>query len=151
GPTRFYPTPLSAGERLAPGWRFLILATHELALALGARSTDPRINGRSPRSRSRSTEDKATGVVLGLILRTEDGDSRSGSQENDSRTLIGLTPSRPRENDSRPTIPSRRSSFSGKGGAERWMAHEHGELGIGPGEPGTPAGVNIASPGITDS
>ena len=35
-------------------------------------------------------------------------------------------------------------------GAERWMAHEHGELGIGPGEPGTPAGVNIASPGITD-
>ncbi|GEM_PF-2670847 len=45
----------------------------------------------------------------------------------------------------------RRSSFSGKGGAERWMAHEHGELGIGPGEPGTPAGVNIASPGITDS
>ena len=44
----------------------------------------------------------------------------------------------------------RRSSFSGKGGAERWMAHEHGELGIGPGEPGTPAGVNIASPGITD-
>src|SRR5208282_2709753 len=135
GPTRFYPTPLSAGERLAPGWRFLILATHELALALGARSTDPRINGRSPRSRSRSTEDKATGVVLGLILRTEDGDSRSGSQENDSR----------------PLIPSRRSSFSGKGGAERWMAHEHGELGIGPGEPGTPAGVNIASPGITDS
>ena len=42
-----------------------------------------------------------------------------------------------------------RSSFSGRG-AERWMAHEHGELGIGPGEPGTPAGVNIASPGITD-
>jgi len=36
-------------------------------------------------------------------------------------------------------------------GGERWMAHEHGELGIGPGEPGTPAGVNIASPGITDS
>jgi hypothetical protein len=30
------------------------------------------------------------------------------------------------------------------------MAHEHGEFGIGPGEPGTPAGVNIASPGITD-
>ena len=37
------------------------------------------------------------------------------------------------------------------GGAERWMAHEHGELGIGPGEPGTPAVANIASPGITDS
>ena len=35
-------------------------------------------------------------------------------------------------------------------GAERWMVHEHGELGIGPGEPGTPAGVNIASLGITD-
>jgi hypothetical protein len=30
------------------------------------------------------------------------------------------------------------------------MAHEHGEFGIGPGEPGTLAGVNIASPGITD-
>ena len=41
--------------------------------------------------------------------------------------------------------------FLREGGAERWMAHEHGELGIGPGEPGTPAGVNIASPGITDS
>ena len=40
--------------------------------------------------------------------------------------------------------------FLGEGGAERWMAHEHGEFGIGPGEPGTPAGVNIASPGITD-
>ena len=40
--------------------------------------------------------------------------------------------------------------FLREGGAERWMAHEHGELGIGPGEPGTPAGVNIASPGITD-
>jgi hypothetical protein len=41
--------------------------------------------------------------------------------------------------------------FLREGGAERWMAHEHGELGIGPGKPGTPAGVNIASPGITDS
>ena len=41
--------------------------------------------------------------------------------------------------------------FLREGGAERWMAHEQGELGIGPGEPGMPAGVNIASPGITDS
>ena len=31
------------------------------------------------------------------------------------------------------------------------MAHEHGELGFRPGEPGTPAVANIASPGITDS
>ena len=70
----------------APGWLFLILATHELALALRARSTDPRINGWCPRSRS--TEDKATGVVFGLIVRAEDSDSRSDSQENDSRPLI---------------------------------------------------------------
>ena len=41
--------------------------------------------------------------------------------------------------------------FLRKGGAERWMAHEHGEPGIEHGEPGTPAGVSIASPGITDS
>ena len=51
--------------------------------------------------------------------------------------------------------PSRRGAvgskieFFRKGGVGRWMAHEHGELGIGPGEPGTPAGVSIASPGTS--
>ncbi len=44
-----------------------------------------------------------------------------------------------------------KTKFLREGGAERWMAHERGELGMGPGEPGTPAGVSIASPGITDS
>ena len=33
--------------------------------------------------------DKGPGVVFGLVVRAEDSDSRSDSQENDSRPLIG--------------------------------------------------------------
>jgi hypothetical protein len=34
--------------------------------------------------------DKGTGVSVGLILRAEDSESRSHSQENDSLPLIGV-------------------------------------------------------------
>src|SRR5271157_3572449 len=45
----------------------------------------------------RSHEDKGPGVVFGLIVRAEDSDSRSDSQENDSRPLY-----RPRQTRAEP-------------------------------------------------
>ena len=43
---------------------------------------------------ARAKADKGPGVVLGLIVRAEDSDNRSDSQENDSRPLI-VAPDRP--------------------------------------------------------